>query len=119
MARTPVGQRSTYDLRMTLTDAQAKAALRKWPLVTRIWSGGEATLYWLRAQPTAAGEVHRSPRLAVPGGAEFQTQPDGLWVATNDGTYADCVVIEACGPAQNLSDKRSRYSARTSSLLLE
>jgi hypothetical protein len=50
---------------MPMTDAQAKAALRTWSLVTRIWSGGEY-VYWLRAQPTDPGEPARAPRLTVP-----------------------------------------------------
>jgi hypothetical protein len=103
---------------MAMTDAQAKAALRTWSLVTRIWSGGEY-VYWLRAQPTDPGEAARAPRLTVPGSREFQTQPDGLWItlgveatAAKAGAarFADCIVVEACGTAQNLSDKRARYS---------
>jgi hypothetical protein len=114
-------------LEMAMTDAQAKAALRTWPLVTRIWSGGEY-VYWLRAQPTDPGETARAPRLAIPGSAEFQTQPDGLWITLGIETsvaepdaarFADCIVVEACGTAQNLNDKRARYSARTTALVIE
>ena len=103
---------------MALTDAQAKAALRTWPLVTRIWSGGE-TVDWLRGQPKSVGDSHRSPRLTVPGSLEFQTQPDGLWIAVGECPFVDCIVVEVCGNAQNLNDKRARYSARTSALVLE
>src|SRR5712691_7825630 len=112
---------------MPLTDAQAKAALRTWSLVTRIWSGGEY-VHWLRAQPTDPSEAARAPRLTVPGSREFQTQPDGLWItlgiettAAESGAarFADCIVVEACGTAQNLSDKRARYCARTSALVIE
>src|SRR5438132_840116 len=111
---------------MPLSDAQAKAALRAWPVVTRIWSGGEQ-IYWLRAQPTTTGETAQAPRLSVPGSREFQTQPDGLWITLGvpgtapdpgAGRFADCLVVESCGTAQNLNDKRARYSARTVALVI-
>jgi hypothetical protein len=69
----------------------------------------------------------RAPRLAVPGSNVFQTQPDGLWLTFGSGrsdvqsraTHVDCFVVESCGTAQNLNDKRARYAARTSSLMVE
>jgi hypothetical protein len=112
---------------MPMTDTEAKAALRSWSLVTRMWSGGDY-VYWLRAQPTDPAEAARAPRLSVPGSREFQTQPDGLWITLGVETtaaevgqarFADCVVVEACGTAQNLNDKRARYSARTTALVVE
>lgn len=111
---------------MPLSDAQAKAALRTWALVTRVWSGGEY-IFWLRAQPNDVDDTQRSPRLTAAGSREFQTQPDGLWITlggmgsqpVGTSTFADCVVVEVCGTAQNLNDKRSRYSARTSALVIE
>lgn len=85
-------------------------------------------VYWLRAQPTDPQETTRAPRLSVPGGREFQTQPDGLWVTLGvegnapasgrPARFADCIVVESCGTAQNLNDKRARYSARTSALVV-
>jgi hypothetical protein len=111
-----------------MTDAQAKGALREWAVETRIWSGGDY-VHWLRAQPTAADDTARAPRLTVPGSSEFQTQPDGLWITLGvvkpvpeippQARFADCLVVEVCGTAQNLSDKRARYSARTSALIIE
>jgi hypothetical protein len=38
---------------------------------------------------------------------------------TTEATYVDCIVVESCGTAQNFNDKRSRYAARTTSLMLE
>lgn len=57
---------------------------------------------------------------------EFRTQPDGLWFTLGllrgdehaKAEFGDCVAIESCGNVQNLHDKRARYAARTTSLLL-
>jgi hypothetical protein len=108
---------------MPLTDREAKEAISAWPNETTIWSLGTG-ISWLRAQPVANGIA--GPRLELPGAGAFKTQPDGLWISLGihrrdtdtQATYADCVVIESCGRAQNFADKRSRYASRTSSLML-
>jgi hypothetical protein len=55
-------------------------------------------------------------------------QPDGLWLSLGirrgddhqtHATFADCIVVESCGNIQNFNDKRSRYAARTTSLMIE
>jgi hypothetical protein len=110
---------------MPLSDREAKNRLRRWPRTTRIWSPGAHDIRWLMAQPVT-GAVW-APRLSAPGSREFQTQPDGLWItlgirrsdSVTRGAFVDCVVVEVCGTAQNLSDKRSRYAARTNSLMIE
>jgi hypothetical protein len=63
----------------------------------------------------------------VPGSLVLQTQPDGLWLslgiergaAETEARFADCIVIESCGNLPNLYDKRSRYAARTTSLVVD
>jgi hypothetical protein len=110
---------------MPLTDAQAKACLIAWPRITGIWTRSDDTTRWLQAQPPVVGST--GPRLALPGAGAFRTQPDGLWVTlgvrpsdtTTTATFADCVAVESCGSPPNFNDKRSRYAARTTSLVLE
>lgn len=54
-------------------------------------------------------------------------QPDGLWLTLGirlgdqhtPATFADCIIVESCGSIQNFNDKRSRYAARTTSLMIE
>lgn len=109
----------------TLNDRQAKQRLGKWPNESKIWSPPNSRVYWLRAQP--AGTNVRAPRLTVPGSLVFQTQPDGLWLSLGvergdthaEARFADCIVIESCGNLANLYDKRSRYAARTTSLVVD
>jgi hypothetical protein len=92
---------------------------------TKTWSRPEEDVRWLRAQPGVPGTV--GPRLQLPGAGAFRTQPDGLWVtlgiAPDDeetrATFVDCFVVESCRTSQNFNDKRSRYAARTTSLVLE
>lgn len=108
-------------------DRQAKDWLLDWPNTTKIWSPGGSRVAWIRAQPPMAEGRLRAPRLVSPGSKAFDTQPDGLWftlgIARGDeateAAYADCVAIEVCASSQNLSDKRSRYAARTASLVLD
>ena len=67
-----------------------------------------------------------SPRLQQPGAGAFRTQPDGLWITlgiessdeATRATFVDFLAIESCRNAQNFNDKRSRYAARTTSLML-
>lgn len=111
---------------MGIYDKQAKQWMRAWPNTTRtLWSPQGSQVWWLRAQP--AGDNIRTPRLASPGSEALHTQPDGLWmtlgVPRDDedsvAAYVDCVVIEACGTPQNMNDKRARYAARTTSLMVD
>lgn len=82
-------------------------------------------MYWLRAQPAAGSG--RSPQLVIPGGQTLKTQPDGMWVTFSiprgrtlpAPDFVDCIAIEACGTTQNFNDKRSRYAAKTSALLVD
>jgi hypothetical protein len=110
---------------MPLSDAEAKQRLRSWPTQTRrLWSK-TPSIRWLRAQPIDGPGP--APRLALPGAGEFRAQPDGLWVTlgiryddtTSKATFADCIAVESCGTGQNYNDKRSRYAARTTSLMIE
>lgn len=110
---------------MAMTDQEAKHQLREvWPGQTQIWSREEDNAYWLRAQPGIRGLV--GPRLELPGAGALRTQPDGLWITlgidagdtSGRAQFADCLVVESCGTRQNFSDKRSRYAARTTSLVL-
>lgn len=91
-----------------LSDKQAKGILLQWPTQPTNWfPDGQR---WLRAQPTDGGRT--GPRLLRPGLAETspKTQPDGLWFALLQGQAlsASIFVVEVCGTAQNLHDKRSR-----------
>jgi len=112
------------DTGMPLTDAEAKQRISRWPAHTRIWSRDDEQIGWLRAQPPLGGIT--SPRLQQPGAGAFRTQPDGLWITlgieahdqATAATFVDCVAIESCRNAQNFNDKRSRYAARTTSLML-
>lgn len=107
-----------------LSDAQAKQWLRDWPTVTGMWTPGPGGPRWLQAQPPAKGAT--GPRLELPGAGRFKTQPDGLWISlgiprsdtATAATFVDCIVVESCGTAQNFNDKRSRYAARTTSLVI-
>jgi len=107
-------------------DKQAKSWLLKWATDTTIWSE-RWDMHWLRAQPVRPNERVRAPRLTGPGSEMFSVQPDGLWITlgipsgdtTTKASYADCVVVEACGTSQNLHDKRARYAARTTSLVID
>lgn len=109
---------------MPLSDAEAKKYLSCWPQHTRVWSRQKESIGWLRAQPKT--ERTAGPRLELPGAGAFRTQPDGLWVSlgiaggdtTTQATFVDATVIESCRTQQNFSDKRSRYAARTTSLVV-
>ncbi|MFI4893176.1 MAG: hypothetical protein ACIAQ0_07035 [Phycisphaerales bacterium JB058] len=110
-----------------LSDAEAKAIMRNsshWPARTSTWGVPRANTYWLRARPNDNGDTGTLPRLSVPGASLFTTQPDGLWVylmATADDSdfeYADIIAVEVCGTMQNLHDKRSRFLASGSSVIL-
>jgi len=107
-------------------DDAGKAALRKWPTRTQLWSKPGSGVYWLRAQPKETGKKATGPRLVAPGSKLFKTQPDGLWITfgNDDETaggarFADCVAVEVCGTMQNLWDKRWRFASRTSSSVLD
>jgi hypothetical protein len=105
----------------SFSDRKIKSWLAAWPTTTEIWSPPGSGILWLRGQP-ATGTA-RSPRIAAPGSNEFETQPVGLWLSRGpsgvSASYCDCLVIESCGSTQNLADKRSRYAARTSGLVVD
>ncbi len=113
----------TLDLR----DQQGKDRLRNnWPANTRAWAG-DGKEWWLRAQPKDSSSAPTAPRLMAPGTNVFSTQPDGLWITfgivrgdlTSLAEYVDCVAIEVSRSGPNLADKRSRYAAATSSLVVD
>jgi hypothetical protein len=90
-----------------------------------MWSAGER-IYWLKAQPPTTGEKCASPSLIPVGANAFTTRPDGAWITLGiergDATkpeFVDCIVFEISLTQQNLSDKRSRYAARTGALMLD
>lgn len=115
---------------LVLDDQQAKDRLRdRWPANTRAWAG-EAEEWWLRAQPkdsNSPAPAPPGPRLMAPGTNLFATQPDGLWITlgiprgdrASLAEYVDCVAIEVSRSSQNLADKRSRFAASTSSLVVD
>ncbi len=97
-----------------LTDREAKAILRKWPVrTTAQWSTPHGKGYWIRAQPPDEGSSVAAPRIGYPGAKLFHTQPDGMWVYLNESDFADVVCIESCCDTQNLNDKRPRASPKS------
>lgn len=101
-----------------LRDREAKKILLKWPRRTiDLWPAPGGKGFWLRGQPKDGKAM--GPRLASPGAKLFTTQPDGLWVHFGGTESCDVVVVEVCGTAQNLNDKRSRYFPSNHSLLLQ
>jgi hypothetical protein len=102
-----------------LTDQEGKNTLRHWPTrIKRLWGTPSTHGFWIRAQPKLPAEKHPSPTIRVPGARLFTTQPDAMWVFLAGDEYADAMVVEICGSAQNLNDKRSRYAATVRSLVL-
>ncbi len=100
-----------------LSDREAKNILLSWPSRTNShWSTPRKEGYWIQAQPKEAGSRRATPSVRVPGATLFKTQPDGMWVYLAGNSFADIACIEVCGTAQNLNDKRSRYSAAVRSL---
>ena len=103
----------------TLRDREAKDILLRWPDRTKkIWSTPANRGYWLRAQPKRHGSREPTPTVHVPGASLFKTQPDGMWLYLDRLCFADAVCVEVCRTAQNLNDKRSRYSAAVRSLVV-
>lgn len=102
-----------------LLDGEAKDILRRWPTRTKsLWSTPNSKGYWIQAQPKPNGATYATPTIRVPGANLFTTQPDGLWAYLKGNEFADAIAVEVCGSAQNLNDKRSRYSAAVRSLVL-
>jgi hypothetical protein len=100
-----------------LTDSEAKAILKEWPARTKkLWTVPGKHGFWMRGQPKDGQAV--GPHLAAPGTKSFKTQPDGLWVYFQGIECCDVIVVEVCGTAQNLNDKRSRYIPASHSLIL-
>lgn len=103
-----------------LSDAEAKSLLRKWPETTiKLWEPPAPNIRWLRAQPKEPTGSAPAPRLGIVGAKRHRTHPDGMWVACVAGEYVDVVCVEVCCSIGNLSDKRSRYMALVSSLVLD
>jgi hypothetical protein len=103
----------------SLRDRAAKDILLRWPGRTKkIWSTPANRGYWLRAQPKPQGSRESTPTINVPGATLFKTQPDGMWLYLDGQIFADVICIEVCRTAQNLNDKRSRYSAAVRSLVV-
>ena len=96
-------------------DQQAKSYLQGWRQVTKVFSAPLPAPLWLRAQPKDG--VTTGPTIVAAGSGAFSTQPDGLWLALGE-SCVHAFVIEACGNGQNFNDKRARYQARTSALML-
>lgn len=101
-----------------LSDSRAKSILLKWPRRTvNPWPAPGGSGFWLRSQPKDGSAP--GPRIASPGAKLFRTQPDGLWVHFGGTQSCDLIVVEVCGTAQNLNDKRSRYIPSSHSLVLQ
>lgn len=107
--------------RTVLSDAEAKEALRAWPLRPGVqWSTPENGGGWLRALPAnAASGGPARPAITIPGMYDGTSNPDGLWIAIGpESAFADLIVVEHCGTRQNFYDKRSRYMAATYARML-
>lgn len=97
-------------------DGQAKTILRtKWRYRPTGWVG-----HWVRARPsTGSATMPHLIRSGQPGSLKAITAPDGMYIRLAAGALtADVLSLEICGSLQNLHDKRSRFLASTSSLLL-
>ncbi len=102
-----------YD-RTVLTDTDAWAAIRKWPLCPSDkwgWQCGKRCGPWVRFLPWRTRLMPaNSPRLLVAGEPLGSTVPDGMWVSFGpQASYVDVVLVEHCKSRQNFYDKRSRY----------
>ena len=94
--------------------------MAKWPRVTTVLFGGSDDFPWLRAQPREADERVTSPFLLQAGNEALRTQPDGMFIRPVKKFQAmDVVCFEVCSSLQNLNDKRSRYAATTSALVVD
>ena len=103
--------------KQTLSDAEGKAILKKWPNRTKkLWPPPTGKGFWLKGQPKSG--VETGPRLSAPGATLFRTQPDGMYVHFQRARSCDVVAIEICGTVQNLNDKRSRYIPASHSVVL-
>ena len=99
-----------------LSDNEAKQILLGWPGRTKHWPPPNGIGYWIRTQPKSG--TRPGPTLSSPGASLFHTQPDGMWAHFREAESCDVVVIEVCGTAQNLNDKRSRYIPASHSVVL-
>jgi hypothetical protein len=100
-----------------LSDRQAKNILLSWPKRSAdLWPPPGGSGFWVQGQPRSESEP--GPTLSAPGATMFRTQPDGMWAFFHDWRSCDVVVVEVCGTAQNLNDKRSRYIPASHSLVL-
>jgi hypothetical protein len=98
-------------------DSLVRERLKRWPQRPPgvVVNGSDN---WMRGRPSEDLRCH--PFLKLPGSTRWRTLPDGLWLnfgGTAVDPYVDIFAIEACGTAQNLLDKRSRFAPSTHSLL--
>lgn len=105
-----------------LSVADANEILRNpklWPNRTSVWGGCSTGEYWLRCRPSQKPKAKPGhPVLALAGSEFFTTEPDGMWAYFRGLSSVDVIVFEVCGTTQNFFDKRARYLASGSSLLL-
>ncbi len=102
--------------RTILSDRQAKAALRNWPLRPRDewgWAVATGCGQWVRVLPVHGNiKPNKRVKFLVVGMEVASTQPDALWISVGpEATFVDVVAIEHCGSRQNFYDKRSRYTS--------
>lgn len=103
-----------------MKDSDAKAVMMKWPAVTSVLFGGSEDFPWIRAQPRDEKETATSPFLLQAGNEALRTQPDGMFIRpVKDFQAMDVVSFEVCSSLQNMNDKRSRYAATTSALVVD
>ena len=95
----------------------------KWSSATDAFSQGSQKAKWIRCQPKArhaANVVH--PHLHRPGAVTGWIRPDCMYVrATPEQGYifADVMTFEVCSSFQNIEEKRGKYGAGDSALLVD
>lgn len=98
------------------SDPQGKTKLKDtWRYRPTSWEG-----HWVRARPsTGTATMPALIRSGSFGTLGARTEADGMYVRLAAGAVtADVLAIEVCTSLQNLHDKRSRFAASTTSLLL-
>lgn len=104
---------------MKLSDAAAKKILLKWPeRPGSLWPLPNGSASWFRALPKKPESKPTCPRLSPPRSEKLLTTPDGMWVNLASVGLVDVFCIEVCGSLQNFNDKRSRFVAFASSLVV-
>lgn len=99
----------------TYDDSTAKRLMRDtWPIYKKDWLGAHGD--WLRLLPFPIRGGPIKPYLHTPGGALISS-PDGMFGAFGEN-FVDVLILEHCSSKQNFFDKRSRYGASHSSIIL-